>query len=137
MRKFGITLAAVAAAAALAVPASAERGVWNNWHVHDGRTALGTDATGLHHAPLGFFPLIFGATYASTPALWAYCTDATDKGLVGGTGGAMFAAGTCRNEQYIIHLKGVEVGSPSPEGWTFVTNVAAGQYAVYYKLTPR
>lgn len=85
---------------------------------------------------MGFFPLIW-SNYASDASLWAYCTDATDKGLVGGTGGAKFGSGQCQNEYYIIHLKGVEIGSPAAEGWTFVTNVGGGQYAMYYKLTPR
>ena len=134
MRKFAVIIAAAAAATVLAVPASADRGVWKNWHVHDGGS--GVDASGLHHAGLAFFPLIW-SNYASTPALWAYCTDATDKLLVGGTGGAMLVSGTCRNEDNIIHLKGVQAGSPAPEGWTFVTNLAGGQYSIYYKLTPR
>ena len=134
MRKFITLVGVVVAVAAFAVPASADRGVWKNWHVHDGGS--GTDASGLHHAGVVFFPLIW-SNYAATPSLWAYCQNATDKLLVGGSGGAMLVSGTCQNDSYIIHLKGVQAGSPAPEGWTFVTNAAGGQYAIYYKLTPR
>jgi len=93
-----------------------------------------------------FFPRIFGSGYASNQSLWAYCTDATDKSLVGGDGGAMLVSGQCRNENNIIHLKGVETGSPAPTGWTAVRNaddslftIASGAawFNVYYRLTPR
>ena len=132
MRRVGVFFVAVMAAALFVFPASADRGSWNNWHVHDGGS--GVDASGLHHAGTVFFPRIW-STYASDSTLWAYCADATDKALVGGDGGAMLVSGQCRNEYYIIHLKGVETGSPAPEGWTAVTTVR--QYTVYYKLTPR
>ena len=137
MRKLRLLLVAGALAAAAAAPAGvrAERQSWNNWHVHDGGT--GTDASGLRHVGLAFFPAIW-PTYASDSSLWAYCTDATDKALVGGTGGAMAVAGQCQNEDYIIHLKGVAIGAPAPAGWTGLAPGATFPgYPVYYKLTPR
>src|SRR5687768_12835485 len=100
MRRFGVFFTVVLITALFAFPASAERGSWNNWHVHDGRTSLGVDSTGLRHSGLAFFPAIFGTSYATTPSLWAYCTDATDKALVGGEGGAKQAAGHCENDQH-------------------------------------
>lgn len=122
----------------VAAPAqvSAERSSWNNWHVHDGKVTLGTDATGLTHRGLAFFPQIFGSTNASTPSLWAYCTDATDKALVGGDGGAKHAAGTCRNEQHIIHLLWGDADAPGPAGWTTLS-LNGGTTTLYYRLTPR
>ena len=134
MRRVGLLFAAVLAAAVLAYPASGERGSWNNWHVHDGGS--GTDANGLRHAGLAFFPQIFGTRYATTPSLWAYCTDATDKALVGGDGGAKHAAGTCRNEQHIIHLLWGAADAPGPEGWSTLT-LDGGTTTLYYRLTPR
>ncbi|MDQ3380182.1 MAG: hypothetical protein M3546_07645 [Actinomycetota bacterium] len=136
MRYFGVWLVAVLAAVLFVYPASAERGSWKNWHVHDGGTGT-VDSSGLRHLGVVFFPLIFGPDYASTPSLWAYCTDATDKSLVGGDGGAMLVSGQCRNEDNIIHLKGVETGSPAPPGWTLVTTAGGGAFEIYYRLTPR
>lgn len=135
MRHFGVFVVAVMAAALFVFPASAERGSWNNWHVHDGTAVPVTDATGLTHRGLAFFPQIFGSGYASTPSLWAYCTDATDKALVGGPGGAKQAAGHCQNESYIIHLQVNASDAPAPTGWTALT--PSGGFTVYYRLTPR
>lgn len=112
---------------------SADRGSWNNWHVHDGGT--GTDASGLTHRGLVFFPQIFGTSYATDPTLWAYCTDATDKALVGGDGGSKQAAGHCQNDLYIIHLQINASDAPAPAGWTALT--PSGGFTVYYRLTPR
>ena len=93
VRYLSVFLAALLAAALLVSPASADRGSFNNWHVHDGHPELIPDPTGLHHAGVVFFPLIFGASNATDSSLWAYCTDATDKALVGGDGGAMLVSG--------------------------------------------
>ena len=134
MRRFGVFVVAVMAAALFVFPAGAERGVWNNWHVHDGGSGT-VDSTGLTHRGLVFFPQIFGSGYASTPSLWAYCTDATDKALVGGDGGAKQAAGQCQNESYIIHLQVNASNAPAPTGWTALT--PSGGFTVYYRLTPR
>lgn len=129
-----LVLASLVAFVAAPAQVSAERGSWNNWHVHDGQT--GTDATGLVHRGVVFFPQIFGPTYASTPSLWAYCTDATDKSLVGGDGGAKDAAGTCRNEQYIIHLLWGDADAPGPAGWSTLS-LNGGTTTLYYRLTAR
>jgi hypothetical protein len=137
MRKLRLLLILISLVALAAAPApvSAERGSWNNWHVHDGGS--GTDADGLRHAGLVFFPQIW-SNYASDPSLWAYCADATDKALVGGDGGAKVAAGFCQNELYIIHLQGIANDAPAPplsSGWTPLTPGA--DFTFYYKLTPR
>lgn len=137
MRKLRLLLVVGALVAVAAAPAAvrAERASWNNWHVHDGGT--GTDASGLRHVGLAFFPSIW-SNYASNPSLWAYCTDATDKSLVGGTGGAKTVSGQCRNESYIIHLKGVANGAPAPDGWIGLAPSATFPgYTVYYQLIPR
>lgn len=139
MRSLKLLLGVVCAAVLFAVPASAERGSWNNWHVHDGQAGLNPDSSGLHHAPLAFFGLIW-PDYATNQSRWAYCPDATDKSLVGGSGGAMLVSGICQNEEYVIHLKGVHASRDwEPHGgWTYVTNAGpGGQYKVYYKLTSR
>ncbi len=119
----------------LVLPAAAGRGSWNNWHVHDGGSpAAGPDANGLVHRGLVFFPQIFGADYASTPDLWAYCPNATDKALIGGTGGAKGAAGMCQNENSIIHLQQIGEGAQEPGGpWLPVP----GWDGFYYFLTER
>jgi hypothetical protein len=139
MRGFGVFFGAVLIAAILVYPASAERGSWNNWHVHDGTTEVYTDASGLTHRGATFFPAIFTggdtAAYIADPSLWAYCTDATDKALVGGDGGAKAGAGQCQNEDNIIHLQGVATGAPAPTGWTALA--PSGGFTFYYLLTPR
>jgi hypothetical protein len=48
--------AALATAVVVARPATADRGAFNNWHVHDGGN--GVDANGLVHRGLAFFPAI-------------------------------------------------------------------------------
>jgi len=142
MRLFRVAVIAVLVAPLFVYPASiaasADRGSWNNWHVHDGfpgHEGPYTDESGLRHVGLVFFPVIFGPTYASDPTLWAYCTDATDKGLVGGDGGAKSAAGQCENELNIIHLQGIATGDPVPTGWTAAAT--SGDFTWYYLLTPR
>lgn len=143
MRKLRLLLILISLVALAAAPApvSAERGSWNNWHVHDGGS--GTDANGLRHA--GLVLSIFGdiwPTYSTTtPSLWAYCADATDKSLVGGDGGAKVIAGFCQNELYIIHLQAIANDAPAPSlssGWSPLTPSATFVgFTVYYKLTPR
>lgn len=140
---FRLSVVAVLVAALFVYPASAvasaERGSWNNWHVHDGTATPYTDANGLTHRDVVFFPVIFtdgdAAAYIADPSLWAYCTDATDKALVGGDGGAMSNAGECQNEGNIIHLLGIATGAPAPAGWTAVAT--SGRFTIYYLLTPR
>lgn len=139
MRTFGVFVVAVLAAALFVYSASADRGSWNNWHVHDGTAVPFTDSSGLTHRGAAFFPAIFTggnvAAYIADPSLWAYCTDATDKALVGGEGGSKEAAGQCRNESYIIHLKVNASDAPAPEGWTALP--PSGGFTAYYLLTPR
>jgi hypothetical protein len=140
--------AAVISLLALAVgSARADRQSFNNWHVHDGGS--GTDATGLTHRGVGFFPKIFTggnvAAYVSDPSLWAYCPNATDKTLLHGEGlpGENLRDGNCFNDWYIIHLKSVPDSDVEqvPDGWTAVPNfheiVAGTGYTTFYMLTPR
>lgn len=122
----GFAAACAAVASLVLAPASAAQEVRNNWHLHSGQTG---------QAGVVFFPNIFGTGYASTPSLWAHCPNATDKSLVGGSGGNMLVSGICMNDLYIIHLKGVPTGKPAPD-WR-VAAVTPSGYTVYYRLTPR
>ncbi|PYI80596.1 MAG: hypothetical protein DME26_21270 [Verrucomicrobia bacterium] len=128
--------------------ASAARRSFNNWHVHDGGTGT-TDASGLTHRGVGFFPKIFTggdvAAYKSDPSLWAYCPNATDKTLLHPDGelpGENLRDGNCVNAWYIIHLKSVPEADVEqvPDGWTAVPNfqetVAGTVYKTFYLLTP-
>jgi hypothetical protein len=54
----GLGAAVCFALAAATGPARADRQSFNNWHVHDGGTGT-TDATGLTHRGVAFFPAIF------------------------------------------------------------------------------
>jgi hypothetical protein len=140
--------AAVISMLALAVaPARADRESFNNWHVHDGGNGY-TDASGLTHRGVGFFPKIFTggdvAAYKSNPSLWAYCPDATDKTLLhdGDLPGENARDGVCINELDIIQLKSVPEADVDqvPEGWTEVPNfqevVDGTVYKTFYLLTP-
>src|SRR2546421_6384787 len=106
----GLGAAACLALAVAVVSAGAERQSFNNWHVHDGGNGF-TDASGLTHRGVGFFPKIFTggdvAAYKSDPSLWAYCPNATDKTLLhdGELPGEHLRDGNCVNDWYIIHLK--------------------------------
>src|SRR5438552_17076573 len=81
----GLGAAACFALAAAAGPAGADRQSFNNWHVHDGGKGI-TDATGLTHRGVAFFPAIFTggdvAAYKTNPSLLVYCPNATDKKLI-------------------------------------------------------
>ena len=121
--------AVVAAALMVASPASADREVFNNWHVHSGLPG---------GRPAAFFPAILGvslADYQATPALWAYCPNATDKALLGDgvVDGSKSTAGVCMNESTVIHLLSVPAGQSPPEGWTRIPGSSTG----YYMLTSR
>lgn len=129
MRKSIMLLAASAACLVLAGPASADREVFNNWHVHNGLPG---------GRPAVFFPTILGVSlpaYQADPALWAYCPNATDKPLLGDgvVDGSKSTAGVCMNESTVIHLLAVPTGQSAPEGWSTIPGSSTG----YYKLTAR
>ncbi len=127
-----ISLVALAAAAA---PVSAERGSWNNWHVHDlaASGATYTDPNGLRHEDYSIWPAIW-PSYAEDE-LWVYCIDGAEKALVGGDGGSKLAAGTCRNSEYIIPIRLNAPGAPAPAGWQSVD--VGGGFTFYYRLIAR
>jgi hypothetical protein len=128
--------AALALAAAAAGPAAAERGSYNNWHVHDGGS--GVDANGLVHRGLAFFPAILTAgnvaAYLEDPA---YCPDATDKlTLPAGTTGEFPLVGDCFTNAFVIHLRAIPAGDPVPSGYES-TGLTTGGAVVYYTRTAR
>ena len=140
MRRKLTALAGLAAALALAAvaagPAAAERGSYNNWHVHDGGS--GVDANGLVHRGLAFFPAILTAgdvaAYLEDPA---YCPDATDKlTLPAGTNGEFPLVGDCFTNALVIHLRAIPAGDPVPPGYAS-TGATTGGATVYYRLTAR
>jgi hypothetical protein len=127
---------ALGLAAVPAVPANADRGSYNNWHVHDGGSGL--DANGLVHRGLAFFPAILTAgdvaTYLEDPA---YCPDATDKlTLPAGTNGEFPLVGDCFTSGFVIHLRAIPAGDPAPPGYQS-TGWTTGGAVVYYTLTAR
>jgi hypothetical protein len=129
-------VAMFALAAATAGSAAADRGAFNNWHVHDGGS--GTDESGLVHRGLALFPAILTggdvAAYLTDPA---YCPDATDKFLLpNGANGEFPAAGICMTNAYIIHLRAIPSGDPVPSGWQ-ASGFLVGGAEVYYQLTAR
>jgi hypothetical protein len=131
MRRSVVTLVAMTLAFVVAYPASADREVLNNWHIHSGLSG------GLHR-PAVFFPTILGVSlsaYQADPALWAYCPNATDKPLLGDgvVDGSKSTAGVCMNETTVIHLVSVPSGQSPPEGWSVIPGSSTG----YYRLTSR
>lgn len=129
-------VAALGLAAVAPVPALADRGSYNNWHVHDGGS--GTDANGLVHRGLVFFPAILTGgdvgTYLRDPA---YCPDATDKlTLPAGSNGAFPLVGQCMTDAFVIHLRAIPAGDAVPPGY-LSTGWITGGAVVYYALTER
>ncbi|MDQ3992475.1 MAG: hypothetical protein M3229_02330 [Actinomycetota bacterium] len=129
----GIALA-LGPAAVAAAPAAAERGSYNNWHVHDGRS--GVDANGLVHRGLAFFPDILTGgdvgAYLQDPA---YCPDATDKlTLPAGSNGQFPLVGNCFTDAFVIHLRAIPAGHTIPPGYVS-TGSTTGGAVVYYALT--
>ena len=138
MKRHALTgiVAALGLAAVGAVPALAERGSYNNWHVHDGGS--GTDANGLVHRGLAFFPAILAGgvvgAYLEDPA---YCQDATDKlTLPAGTNREFPLVGHCETDAFVIHLRAIPAGDAVPPGYQS-TGWITGGAVVYYKLTAR
>ena len=129
MRRSIMLAAAIGAGLVIAAPASADREVFNNWHVHNGLPG---------GRPAVFFPTILGVSlsaYQADPALWAYCPNATDKPLLGDgvVDGSKSTAGVCMNESTVIHLLAVPAGQSPPEGWSPIPESSTG----YYKLNAR
>jgi hypothetical protein len=133
-------VAAVAAALSLtavaATPVEADRGAYNNWHVHDGGS--GVDANGLVHRGLAFFPAILTggnvSAYLQDPA---FCPNATDKlTLPAGLNGQFPIVGVCMTNAFVIHLRAVRGDGPVPAGYQSTGATTAGA-VVYYALTPR
>ena len=148
-RHMGVIVVLVAAVSFTLAPATGNAGTdrqsFDNWHVHDGGTGT-TDATGLTHRGVAFFPTIFTsgdvAVYKNSPWLLVYCPNATDKTLLhdGALPGENLRDGVCVNDLYIIHLKSVpdaDVGQV-PAGWTqvFHETLAGVGYTTFYLLTP-
>ncbi len=138
----GEALSAQAGAVAAAASMSANRGSWNNWHVHDlpYGTPQYTDETGLRHEDYSIWPLIW-PDYVSNESLLVYCTDAAEKLLVGEVGvvnGSKFASGTCRNDLYVIQIRvNLDPDAPVPSehaGWEALD---LGPFIFYYRLTSR
>ena len=127
---------ALGVGAVAATPAGADRGAYNNWHVHDGGS--GTDANGLVHRGVVFFPAILTrgdvAAYLQDPA---YCPDATDKlTLPAGTNGEFPLVGQCQTNSFVIHLRAIPAGDAVPPGYQS-TGWTTGGAVVYYALTAR
>lgn len=119
-------LAGILGALIAAYPASADREVFNNWHVHNGLPG---------GKPAAFFPTILGVTlggYQADPALWAYCPNATDKALLGDgiVDGSKSTAGVCMNKSTVIHLLSVPAGQSPPDGWSPIPGSSTGHYAL-------
>ena len=111
-------------------------GSWNNWHVHDLAPPAEpyTDENGLRHEDYSVWPLIW-PDYPSEEAPVVYCNDGAEKLLVGGDGGSKLAAGTCRNDLYIIQIKANASDAPAPRGWS--AQPLGNGFTLYYRLTPR
>lgn len=133
------SLSAPFGAVAPAASMTANRGSWNGWHVHDlpYGSEFYTDAEGLRHEDYNIWPVIW-PDYPSDQSPVVYCIDGAEKELVGGDGGSKVAAGTCRNELYIIQIKVNASDAPAPaeaSGWTALP--LGNGFTLYYRLTPR
>lgn len=139
----GVALALITSTMASALDLN--RKSYNNWHVHDGGT--GTDANGLVHKGVAFFPTIFTDgdidAYKDDASLYAYCPNGTDKTLLhdGDQLGENLRSGVCMNAQYIIHLRTVREANIGyvPDGWTYIDTETVGGivYKTFYLLTPK
>jgi len=119
----------------------ANRGSWNGWHVHDldyDHPDKGfTDENGLRHEDYDIWPFIWPG-YPSEEYPVVYCIDGAEKLLVGGDGGSKLAAGTCRNDFYIIQIKVNDSDAPGPSARSGWTEFPLGNgFTLYYRLTAR
>ena len=133
------TASALVTVNAAAASMIGNRGSWNGWHVHDLAPPAEpyTDAKGLRHEDYNIFPVIW-ADYPSDESWEVYCIDGAEKVLVGGDGGSKLAAGTCRNEHYIIHIQLNASDAPAPaEGAGWMALPLGNGFTLYYLLTPR
>jgi hypothetical protein len=135
----GEALSARAGALATAASMTAHRGSWNGWHVHDlpYGSAQYTDETGLRHEDYNIWPVIW-PDYPSDDSPVVYCIDGAEKALVGGDGGSKLAAGTCRNDRYIIQIQLNASDAPAPaegSGWTALP--LGNGFTLHYRLSPR
>lgn len=124
---------------AFSTAASADKGsrsAWYTWHVHDLPYSAEpyTDENGLRHEDYNLFPMIW-PDYPSEASPVVYCMDGAEKFLIGGDVGSLLAAGTCRNELYIIQIRLNDDDAPAPEGWEALSLGALGTF--HYRLTPR
>src|SRR5580765_5994208 len=106
-----------------------------NWHIHDGRPALG-----YQHKGIGFFPTILGISAAQYLQDPARCPNATDKSLLPSFGqaeGASLRAGECQTTTAVIHLRTVPLGTAGPEGWSSVTSASEPGWVTYYQVTAK
>lgn len=126
----------VAAAGDETAAPMSKRGSWNGWHIHDlpYGSDFYTDETGLRHEDYNIWPVIW-PDYPSEASPVVYCIDGAEKMLVGGDGGSKLAAGTCRNDLYIIQIQLNASDAPAPAGWTALS--LGNGFTLYYRLTPR
>jgi hypothetical protein len=130
----GTALAAVLAYGAMALADSSASEPPPNWHVHDGKTALGPQ-----HKGISIFPRILGLStleYLDDPA---QCPNATDKAFLPSVDtreSEELRAGVCMTSTTIIHLRTLPVGTSGPDGWQSLLGPETG-YVTYYLLTAR
>jgi hypothetical protein len=104
-----------------------------NWHVHDGRTALGPQ-----HKGVGFFPRILGLSTAQYLQDPARCPNATDKAFLPSAGESqapLLRAGVCMTSTQVIHLRTVPLGTAGPDGWGSLTTSTEPGWVTYYLVT--
>lgn len=122
----------VVAATAFANPSASQ--LPPNWHVHDGRTALGSQ-----HKGIGFFPTILGVTTSTYLQDPASCPDATDKAFLpqGRQDEQPLRAGMCMTSTAIIHVRTLPTGTAGPDGWSSLTTASEPGWVTYYMVTAR
>ena len=135
MRKFvGAVVVGLAAMSGLGVALadSSAAELPPNWHIHDGRFALGPQ-----HKAISFFPRILGISEAAYLEDPARCPDATDKAFLPSdpeSNSDLLRAGGCVTSTTVIHLRTVPTGTAGPAGWQSLTEPDS---VTYYMVTPR